>query len=143
MNSRSRLAAFRNFGLSLGLPRFHPFPPGLFPPHLAMARPPGLFPPAYQLLPHPRHHHHLLPALPQELLMPRLPLPPHHLRGAPQEEEERSSLASSPPSSSYLGQESLLLLRARVMSTPARPGDSPPLPSSNRLFIKAEPDLSD
>ena len=41
MNSRSRLAAFRNFGLSLGLQRFQsPGPPaGLFPPAV------GLFPP--------------------------------------------------------------------------------------------------
>ena len=45
MNSRSRLAAFRNFGMSLGFPRFQSsppvhgglFPPGLFPPNLAMA----------------------------------------------------------------------------------------------------------
>jgi len=106
MNSRSRLAAFRNFGLSLGLPRFHPF----FPPHLAMSRPPpGLpplsFPSAYQLLPHPRHHHHLLPSsfptLPQELLMPRMALPhpqalPRRVGGQDPEEEERSGVVSSP-----------------------------------------------
>jgi hypothetical protein len=107
MNSRSRLAAFRNFGLSLGLPRFHPF----FPPHLTMARPPpGLptlsFPASYQLLPHPRHHHHHLlpssfPALPQELLMPRMALPqpqalPRRVGGQQQEEEERSGVVSSP-----------------------------------------------
>ena len=160
MNSRSRLAAFRNFGLSLGLPRFHPFPPGLFPPHLAMSRPPGLplsFPSSYQLLPHPRHHHLLsssFPTLPQELLMSRMPLhhppPPSRWGQEQEEEEERCSLPASPPSGqlaaspgmrSHLGQESLLLLRARVMSTPGR-GSSPPPPSSH-FFIKAEPDLTD
>ena len=36
MNSRSRLAAFRNFGISLGFPRFAGAPPGF---------PPGMFPP--------------------------------------------------------------------------------------------------
>ena len=163
MNSRSRLAAFRNFGLSLGLPRFHPFPPGLLPPHLAISRPPGLplsFPASYQLLPHPRHHHLLsspFASLPQELLVPRLPmLHPQQQqpqRRAGQEEErqqEESSLGSSPPRQQQessppgppcLGQESLLLLRARVMSTPGR-GDSPPGPTQ-RYFIKAEPDLTD
>lgn len=165
MNSRSRLAAFRNFGLSLGLPRFHPFPPGLLPPHLTMSRPPGLplsFPSSYQLLPHhPRHPHlltHSFPSLPQELLVPRmgLPHPPHPGRQGQDGEEERSSLNSSPrrqQASSpmaglpYFGQESLLLLRARVMSTPVMPtpgrsDSSPPLVSS-RLFIKSEPEPTD
>ncbi len=157
MNSRSRLAAFRNFGLSLGLPRFHPF----FPPHFAMSRPPpGLpplsFPSSYQLLPHPRHHHHHLlppssfPTLPQELLIPRMALPQEAERWRQEQEEERGSPPGSPPGgqqqagSSYLGQEGLLLLRARVMSTPGgRVSSSPPPPASSRFFIKAEPDLTE
>jgi hypothetical protein len=127
MNSRSRLAAFRNFGLSLGLPRFHPFPPGLLPPHLAMSRPPGLplsFPSSYQLLPHHPRHPHLLspsfPSLPQELLMPRMALPhpqPHSRRGQ-EGEEERSSLASSPTSSASMDslRENRLLLSRESLS---------------------------
>jgi len=152
MNSRSRLAAFRNFGLSLGLPRFHPFPPGLFPPHLAMSRPPGLplsFPSSYQLLPHPRHHHLLsssFPTLPQELLMPRMPLHQHPQlprgMGRHEQEEERSGAASSPPgqaaSMESLRERSLALSRESLNSLLAHRFQSSRPPSPPSFPIKQE-----
>jgi hypothetical protein len=154
MNSRSRLAAFRNFGLSLGLPRFHPF----FPPHLAMSRPPpGLplsFPSSYQLLPHPRHHHHLLPSsfptLPQELLMPRMSLPhpqalPRRVGGQEQEEEERSGVVSSPSggqelvaSVESLRERSLALSRESLNSLLAHRFQNSRPPSPPSFSIKQE-----
>ena len=144
MNSRSRLAAFRNFGLSLGLPRFHPFPPGLLPPHLAISRPPGLplsFPASYQLLPHPRHHHLLsspFASLPQELLVPRLPMlhpqqqQPQRRAGQEEERQQESSLGSSPPGQSQLDSSHLVLSRESLSSLLAhrfhnsRPASPPP-----------------
>ena len=114
MNSRSRLAAFRNFGISLGFPRFQSnpglFPPSLFPPHLGITRPgmPLHLPPmsvGYQYLPRPNPNFNLLssfPGLSSDMFLPKLSLP--LLRPGTKDEMPSSSsppfTSSSPPFSS-------------------------------------------
>lgn len=85
MNSRSRLAAFRNFGISLGFPRFQAgpagglFPPGMFPRPPLHLPPPAATPYSPYLSPaRPSPPFSLLssfPGLSPEMLLPKLNLP--------------------------------------------------------------------